>query len=128
MRKTILFNEIKFKWNQANKSYRSYGKIGISNLGKDQINKYVEGKIEIIKKRSGDIINIYLEVDKNNWYFFSYTRGIMQSISSDSDFNTVIQETKPDKRKAKQEKGQEPYQFMYSSDKKKRDFIRSFDE
>jgi len=40
----------------------------------------------------------------------------------------VIQETKPDKRKAKQEKGQEPYQFMYSSDKKKRDFIRSFDE
>lgn len=128
MKKTLLFNELKFKWNQASNSFKSFGKIGLSNVGNNQINKYIDGKIEIVKKRSGDIVNIYLEVDKNNWYFFSYTRGIMQAISSDNDFNTIIQETKPDKRKAKQEKGQESYQFMYSSDKKKRDFIRSFEE
>ena len=128
MKKTLLFNELKFKWNQQSTSFKSFGKIGLSNIGKDQINKYVDGKVEIVKKRSGDIINIYLEVDKNNWYFFSYTRGIMQAISSDNDFNAIIQETKPDKRKAKQEKGQESYQFMYSSEKKKRDFLRSFEE
>lgn len=127
MRKTIVFNEVKFKWNQQENAYRSYGKIGISNLDKDQINKYVNGHIEIVKKRSGDIVNIYLEIDKNNWFFFSYSRGILQAISSDNDFNTAIQETKPDKRKQKAEKGQEPYQFMYSSEKKKRDFIRSFE-
>lgn len=127
MRKTLVFNEVKFKWNQQEKAYRSFGKIGISNLGKDQINKYVDGHIEIVKKRSGDIVTIYLEVDKNNWFFFNYTRGILQVISSDNDFNTIIKETKPDKRKAKAEKGQQAYQFMYSSEKKKRDFLRSFE-
>lgn len=119
LRKALVFNDIKFKWDDVNKRYKSFSKIGISNIGKEQVNKYVEGKIEIVKKRSGDILNIYLEIDKNNWYFFNYTRGMLQAISSDADFNTIIQETKPDKRKAKAEKGQEPYQFMYSSEKKK---------
>lgn len=128
LKKALVFNDIKFKWDDVNKRYKSISKIGIGNIGKEQVNKYVDGKVEIVKKRSGDILNIYLEIDKNNWYFFNYTRGMMQAISSDADFNTLIQETKPDKRKAKAEKGQEPYQFMYSSDKKKIDFLRKFDE
>lgn len=52
----------------------------------------------------------------------------MQTISSDADYNTLIQEMKPDNRKSKAERGEEPYQFMYSSDKKKVDFLRKFDE
>ena len=69
-----------------------------------------------------------LEIDRNNWYFFTYTRGVMQAISSDTEFNMAIQEVKPDKRKAKAGKGKEPYQFMYSTERKKRDFLRKFDE
>jgi len=128
LRKTLVFNDLKFKWDDNKRRYKSFGKLGISNIGKEQINKYVDGKVEIIKKRSGDIVTIYLEIDKNNWYFFTYTRGMMQAISSDTDFNTAIQETKPDKRKSKAEKGQEPYQFMYSTKRKKTDFLRKFDD
>lgn len=128
LRKTLVFNDLKFKWDDNGRRYKSFGKLGISNIDKEQINKYVDGKVEIIKKRSGDILNIYIEIDKNNWYFFTYTRGMMQAISSDVDFNTAIQETKPDKRKSKAEKGQEPYQFMYSTERKKVDFLRKFDD
>ncbi len=128
LKKTIVFNDVKFKWDDVNKRYKSFSKLGISNIGKEQVNKYVDGKIEIVKKRSGDIINIYLEIDPNNWYYFNYTRGMMQAISSDVDFNNAIEAVKPDKRKSKAEKGQEPYQFMYSSVKKKTDFLRKFDE
>ena len=127
LRKTIVFNDLKFKWDDSRRRYKSFGKLGISNIDKEQINKYVEGKVELKKKRSGDVLTMYLEIDKNNWYFFTYTRGIMQAISSDIDFNTVIQETKPDKRKSKASKGQEPYQFMYSTKRKKEDFSRKFD-
>ncbi len=128
LKKAIVFNEVKFKWNDDSKSYKSFGKIGISNINNKQINKYVTGKIELVKKRSGDTYTIYLEIDRNNWYFFNYTRGMMQSISSNGDFNSAITETKPDKRKSKASKGQTPYQFMYSSDRKKKDFLRKFDE
>lgn len=128
LKKSIVFNEVKFKWDDDSKSYKSFGKIGISNIQNKQINKYVEGKIELIKKRSGDVLTIYLEIDQNNWYFFTYTRGMMQAISSNSEFNSAITETKPDKRKSKAAKGEQPYQFMYSTDRKRRDFIRKFED
>ncbi|MCO6501410.1 MAG: hypothetical protein J5I47_13700 [Vicingus serpentipes] len=128
LRKTLVFNDLKLKWNDASRSYKSFGKIGIGNIDNKQINKYVEGKVELTKKRSGDLLTIYLEIERNNWYFFTYTRGVMQAISSDSDFNTAIQEVKPDKRKSKGEKGEEPYQFMYSTETKKKDFLRKFDD
>ena len=127
-KKALVFNDLKMKWNNNSKSYQSFSKIGISNIYNKPINKYVDGKVELIKKRSGDILTIYLEINPNNWFFFTYTRGVMQAISSDIDFNAAITETKPDKRKAKAEKGQEPYQFMYSTDRKKKDFLREFDE
>ena len=127
LRKTLVFNDLKLKWDDASRSYKSFGKIGIGNIGNKQINKYVEGKVMLTKKRSGDLLTIYLEIDKNNWYFFTYTRGVMQSISSDDDYNTAIQEVKPDKRKSKGLKEQGPYQFMYSTVRKKKDFLRMFD-
>jgi len=126
--KTFMFNDVKMKWDSDSKSFRSFGRIGLSNIKDKQINKYLTGKIELIKKRSGDVLTIYLEIDKNNWYFFTYTRGTMQAISSNVDFNADITETKPDKRKSKAEKGQEPYQYMYSTKRKQRDFLRKFEE
>jgi hypothetical protein len=128
LRKTLVFNDLKMKWDDEARSYKSFGKIGLGNIDNKQINKYVNGKVELIKKRSGDVLTIYIEIDRNNWYFFTYTRGMMQAISSDAEFNTAIQETKPDKRKSKAKKGQESYVFMYSTERKKKDFIRKFEE
>jgi hypothetical protein len=125
--KALVFNDLKMRWDDESKSFKSFGKMGLSNIQNKQINKYVNGKVELVKKRSGDILTIYIEVDKNNWYFFTYTRGIMQAISSNADFNSAITETKPDKRKSKA-KGRESYQYMYSTERKKRDFLRKFDE
>ncbi|MBL4592756.1 MAG: hypothetical protein JKX68_02950, partial [Flavobacteriales bacterium] len=126
--KTLVFNDIKMRWDDDSKSFKSFGKLGLSNIKNKQINKYVTGKVELVKKRSGDILTIYIEVDRNNWYFFTYTRGIMQAISSNQDFNTAITETKPDKRKSKVKgKGNQSYQYMYSTERKKRDFLRKFD-
>ncbi|MCB0402441.1 MAG: hypothetical protein KDD41_10185, partial [Flavobacteriales bacterium] len=128
LKKSIVFSEVRLKWDNESSSYKSFGKLGIGNIDNKQVNKYVEGKIELEKKRSGDELTIYIEIDRNTWYFFTYTRGIMQAISSDSEFNTAITETKPDKRKVKPLKGQTPYSYMYSNESKKRDFLRKFDE
>jgi len=126
--KTFMFNDVKMRWDNESNSFKSFGDIGLSNIKDKQINKYVKGHIELIKKRSGDVLTIYMEIDKNNWYFFSYKRGMMQAISSNVDFNTAITETKPDKRKSKATKGQEAYHYMYSTKSKKRDFLREFEE
>ncbi|MBI2269800.1 MAG: hypothetical protein HYU69_05510, partial [Bacteroidetes bacterium] len=124
LKKTIFLTELKMRWNPRTRSYLSQGKIGIGNIQKNQVNKYVTGRVELVKKRGGDILNIYLEGDNSTWYYFNYTRGLMQALSSLDNFNTVIKELKPDKRELKTERGTAPYAFNLSTIRKKDDFLK----
>jgi len=121
---TITFTDIKFKWNFAARSYISYGPIGIGSIGKHQINKYVDGYVEIEKKRTGDVVSIYLEFEKGKyWYFFNYRNNLMQTISANTEYNTIIQELKDEKRTKKESKEGEEYSFIISNLRKKTDFL-----
>ena len=70
---------------------------------------------------------LYLEIDPQNWYFFTYRRGLMKVVSSDKSFNTQVQELKKDKRRYNNVKGEEPFTFMYGSEKERRDFKRAME-
>jgi hypothetical protein len=126
LRKTLVITDLKMKWNKETRSFTSIGQIGVGNIYKTQINKFVNGKIEIAKKRGGDIINIYLELDEKNWYYFNYTRGTMLAVSSNEAFNTYIKEMKQDKReKAGDKDKKEPnYYFNICPPSKKTQFVR----
>ncbi|MFO7656545.1 MAG: hypothetical protein R6W78_05720, partial [Bacteroidales bacterium] len=100
LKHTILFNDLKLEWNSDTRSYMSIGKIGIGSISNTQINKLVDGFIEIQVKRSGDICDIYLEIE-NKWYYFGYTRGVMQVLSSNKAFLDPIIALKPKDRKQK---------------------------
>ena len=118
-------SDVKLKWNYATRSFISYGPLGISSVGKQQINKYVKGYVEIQRKRTGDVLNIYVEYDNGKkWYYFNYRNNLLQTISSDTDYNNYIRELKDDKRKIKKDKEGEEYSFIISSLRKKTDFLR----
>jgi len=117
--KSIFLNDVKFSWNQNSKSYRSNGKIGIGFIAGRPINKYVEGYVEIYKKHTGDIMDVYLQIDEKTFYYFGYTRGTMQVLSSDiKGFNDPISALKDSERNLKVEKNKTPYSFLISSDRK----------
>ena len=123
---TLFLSDLKMKWNPRTKSFTSFGPIGIGLIQKNQLNKYAKGCVEIVQKKSGDYINIYLEDDNNNWYLFTYGTGTMMAISSDEKFNSAIKDLKPEKRKLeknKDEKNSAPYQFTIGTLSKKASFI-----
>ena len=93
---TFFFTDVKMNWNQKTKSYISDGKIGLGNVGKEQINKYITGTIMLERKRSGDVLTIYFELDNSKWYTFSYSNGVMLCYSSNEKFVTIIKEMKDD--------------------------------
>ena len=121
---TFLLGDVQMKWNPITKSFVSVGQIGIVAINKNQINKYVDGYIEVIKKRAGDEINIYLEFDSNDWYYFNYKQNVMQAISSNAQFNTIIKETKADNRTVKSEKDLPQYTYTISTEMKKKAFVK----
>jgi hypothetical protein len=128
LKHTFVFNELKLKWNDETNSYQSEGKIGIATINGIQINKRVDGYIELQIKRSGDIMDIYLQIDQRTYYYFGYTRGVMQTLSSNRIFVETILNMKTRDRKIHVPRGQTSYIYMISTDRKKNDFYRRYRE
>lgn len=122
---TFYLADVKWIWNPTDETFQSVGPIGIANMEKKQLFRYIKGKIEIEKKRGADVLRIYLELDPGTWYYFEYRLGIMNIISSDKDFNTILTELKDDKRRF--EEGNKKYSFQLINNRKKRDdFVTRF--
>jgi len=127
LKHTIMLNELKLKWNNESNSWVSVGKIGIASINNTQVNKRVEGLLELQIRRSGDILDLYLQFDRRTWYYFGYTRGVMQIHSSNSEFLDRMKKLNPNERRQKVTSG-ESYIYMVSTDVKKNSFVRKFRE
>ena len=118
--KSIFLSDVTFKWDPIEQHWISEGKIGVSNLYKEQVFKYIDGRIRIKKGRVYDEIEFVLKLDDSNWYYFGYSREMMDLASSDNGYKEVIEGTKDDKRKYKGEKGLPDFEFRYNNNKRSR--------
>jgi hypothetical protein len=93
-------------------------------LGDNQLNKFVDGNIEIARKRSGNILTMYFEIG-NDWYFFNYQQNKLQSISNRKDYNDMIKKAmESNKNIQKAEDGKPQYAFIIATEKRKNDFLK----
>jgi len=120
----LFLNDVTLEWNEASSSFRSVGKIGIGFVGQQPVNLYVDGHIDIQRRRSGDLIDIYLKASESTWYYFSYFRGTMMTLSGNNDYNTLIVEAKPRDRRHPKSSGRDPYTYMISLEDRFRIFLR----
>ncbi len=127
LERTLFLADVWMKWDTASRSYVSYGNIGIANIGKNQVNKYVKGILEFTKKRNGDEFTLYFELTRDDWFYFNYRGRTLVALSSDLAFNDLIRAAAQSKQEQKRvshlAKG-----FVYSlaTERKKRDFLRKF--
>lgn len=122
-KKTFVFSDLNMEWNSTSRSYISKGPIGIAYINGEVVNKQFKGNLEFVKKRSGDIINFYIELDGANWYYFYYTMGEMQVLSGSTAFMDAIKAVDPEKRALDTKNGEKPYRFNVGTDRKKKDFV-----
>lgn len=127
LKHNMMFSDVSLFWQQRTKSYKSDGAIGIGLIGKKQIGRYVNGHMQIVRKKGKESMNLYLEVDEKTWYFFSYSKGVMRCLSSADDFNAMITVLKADKREHKGEKEEGPYTFMLGTERAKRKFVAAME-
>ncbi len=108
----LLLNEVNLYWNEPSSSFRSKGKIGIGFIGTQPVNVYVDGYVEIQRRRSGDMFDIYLKADESTWYYFSYIRGNMMVQAGNNNFNSLIANIKLNARKHPDATVRQPYIYM----------------
>lgn len=121
---TLVLSDLKIYWSKEKGIYSSKGPIGVGSAGKNYIGKQMTGHFEIARRRTGDVLNLYVEVDANIWFYFNYARGVLQAISSEAAFNAAIENIKPEKREAKEKDGLPSYQYMLSTERKKSEFLK----
>jgi hypothetical protein len=120
----LLLNDLTLHWNEASSSFRSSGKIGIGFIGSQPVNVYVDGYVDIQRRRSGDMIDIYLKADASTWYYFSYFKGVMMAQAGNIDFNAIINSVKLKDRKHPDSSVRVPYTYMIASEDRLERFLR----
>jgi hypothetical protein len=124
----LFLNDVKLFWNESTSSFRSVGKIGIGFVGPQPINVYVDGYVEIQRRRSGDMFDIYLKADASTWYYFSYFKGVMMTQSGNNNYNTIIAKTKLNDRKDPESTIKVPYTYMIAVEDRLGKFLQRMSE
>jgi hypothetical protein len=122
----IFLNDVVLKWKQETNSFRHEGKVGVGMIGGVQINKKVDATIEFVDK-GADIFDIYLKLDNRTWYYFAYSNGVLQALSSNPDFNLIISELSTKKRKLKAGDGKSQYVYSEASSQRMGRFLSKFE-
>lgn len=92
LEKTIFISELTMKWNQPTRSLQSEGDIGINSFDKYKLERKIRGKMELVKRRSGDDFTLYLQGAAGSWYYFKFQKGIMYTVGSDPLYNKLIKD------------------------------------
>lgn len=88
---SLVFSNVDLEWSPTHKAWYSKDKVGLSNILKTDINALIDGFIEI--KRStekGTIMNIFIQVSSDCWYYFGFEDNRLMIYSSNNDFQDVI--------------------------------------
>ncbi len=125
LKNTISFTDLRLVWDPLSRSFISYGPIGIGSIGDNTLNKYMNGIVQIRKGRSGATIEFMLRHGKRQWYYFSYANGIMQVLSSDINFNNIIENLKEDKRELNPNSDKNYYEYVLTTRTRTINFLRS---
>jgi len=126
--KSLVLSNIHLRWNQEARSYIYHGPVAVIRAGNTQINKNVETYLKLTKRSSGDLLDLYFQVHGESWYYFGYTPGSFQVVSSNKEFNEIVLQLKDNVRKMKVGSGQPGFIYALAPDRRVQLFLRSFFE
>ncbi|MCT4591472.1 MAG: hypothetical protein N4A71_26865 [Carboxylicivirga sp.] len=122
----LLFSNIDFKWDSQKRAFIANGKADLAYMKQFVVNREVKVLAEITRKRSGNSLEMYIELDDQNWVYFVYKNSMMQTLCSNKNYNDIVQGLKPEERKMKGGAGERGYTFIMSPESKKKKFVSSF--
>ncbi|MFN4973122.1 MAG: hypothetical protein ACK45I_12395 [Bacteroidota bacterium] len=90
--KQLFFSHIRLRWDPVSRSLISVGELSLNSIDKYKLEKKLKGRLQISKKRTGDELMLYLELNDGGWYYFKLLRGVWYVLGSDPVFNKTVKE------------------------------------
>ena len=120
--KPLVFSNVNLKWSPKHKSFFSEGKLGMSNIARNDINGAFEGFMEIKESEDGaPVFHVFIKASPEAWYYFGLEDNRLLVHSSNPEFNSIISK-KTNAGKAKMGE----VAFIPGSDDETLEFINRF--
>jgi hypothetical protein len=124
---TLIFDSLTWVWDQPTRSYRANGEATLLWDKDNPVSRKVKVKAIIAFSRGGNSFDFYIEPSDNVHFFFSYRNGVMQTRSSNNDYNLNVQGLKPEERKQKTGMGEKPYSFIMAPESRLKRLLKAFE-
>ncbi len=93
LEKSLVISGVKMKWNTEFQAWHNTTKIGLSHVGRNDINGKLDGFLELRRDKTGaDVMNLFIQASPEVWYFISYHDQNLLMYSSSADFNALVKE------------------------------------
>ncbi len=87
----LVFANFNLKRSQEYKAFYSEGKLGLSNILRNDINGAFEGFMELRKNEDGSsVFHVFFKASPDSWYYFGMEDNRLMVHSSNPEFNDVI--------------------------------------
>lgn len=91
LQKPMVFSNVNLKWSQEHKSFYSEGLIGLSHLGRNDINASFEGFMEIGKTEDGGpVFHLFIKASPDSWFYFGMEDNRVMIHSSVPELNDFV--------------------------------------
>jgi hypothetical protein len=130
LEKTFFIGDVRLSYDSILRAWVSITPIGIALMGKNQVFRYVPGKMMIERKKgvTGDVMSLFLQVTTQDWYYFRFSERILEVLSSDLAFNDEIAASGTKAAKKGMKPGTKNLQLRKAQEKDKRNFLRKFEK
>lgn len=89
--KPIVLSSVDLRWSAKSKGFFSSGEIGLSNVGRTDINGSFEGFMEARKNEDGGpVFHLFLKASPEYWYYFGYEDSRLMIQSSVKAINDQV--------------------------------------
>lgn len=89
--KPLVFSDVKLKWSPQHTAFYNEGRLGVSHIGKNDINGAFEGFMEIRKTGDGvTVFHVFFKASPESWYYLGVEDNRLILHSSNEDFNSLI--------------------------------------
>lgn len=123
LNQTFVFDSLNLEWDIKKKSYVAKGKTFLLTLLRRPVEREMEVKMELIRRRSGNQIYLYL-YDGPVWYYFEYNDKVLYTLSSNAEYNEIVRNEKADKKEIRDNEKQLLYTITLCPDSKKERFLK----
>ncbi len=130
MQYPIMLGDVRLRWNQTTRSFISYGRLGMANLGQNQVMRQINGQMEVRRTRSGDNLTLLFRASDSEdagigreWYYFHMSNDELKVLSSINEFNEAVEQLRPRQRQISGGPGEPSFSFSLAEERRPYDFF-----